>query len=114
MPRPETTSRADEIREQARAQWDRDPAGSSAVAAAGPLGTPESFRLVEADRYRQQPWMHETFGYARFAGQRVLEIGVGLGTDHLQFARCGAITTGIDRTCGVVGTYWMSSNIVDR
>ncbi len=42
--------------------------------------------------------MHGTFGFERFAGKEVLEIGVGLGTDHLQFARAGARMTGIDIT----------------
>jgi len=39
--------------------------------------------------------------FAKFAeskGMRVLEIGVGLGADHQQFAESGAILTGIDIT----------------
>jgi ubiquinone/menaquinone biosynthesis C-methylase UbiE len=83
------------VKEEARAQWSHDPAGSLAVGDE-PLGTPESFARVEAHRYREQPWMHETFDFDRFIGQRVLEVGVGLGTDHLQFARAGALVTGID------------------
>ncbi|MGH2568867.1 MAG: class I SAM-dependent methyltransferase, partial [Bacteroidota bacterium] len=37
-------------------------------------------------------------GFDRFEGKRVLEIGCGLGTDLLQYARGGALVTGIDLT----------------
>ena len=87
---------AEHIRDQARAQWSSDPAGAFVVE--GELGSAESFQAVERYRYREQPWMHDTFRFERFAGKRVLEIGVGLGTDLLQFARSGAETTGIDLT----------------
>jgi ubiquinone/menaquinone biosynthesis C-methylase UbiE len=42
--------------------------------------------------------MHDTFRFEHYDDQRLLEVGVGLGTDHLQFARAGARTTGIDLT----------------
>lgn len=91
------TSWAEEVKAQTRKQWAHDPAGSIA-ADEEPLGTAESFRKVESHRYREQPWMHDTFHFDRFQDQDVLEIGVGLGTDHLQFARVGARLTGIDLT----------------
>lgn len=89
--------RAEEIKRAAQQQWSHDPAGSVAAGDAE-LGTPESFARVERYRYDEQPWMHDTFHYERFADQDVLEIGVGLGTDHLQFGRAGARLTGIDLT----------------
>jgi ubiquinone/menaquinone biosynthesis C-methylase UbiE len=87
----------DPIKREARAQWGHDPAGGLA-AGDEPLGTPESFARVEAYRYAEQPWMHATFEYESWAGKDALEIGVGLGTDHLQFARAGARMSGIDLT----------------
>jgi ubiquinone/menaquinone biosynthesis C-methylase UbiE len=89
--------RAAEIRDAARREWTHDPAGAIGAGDAE-LGTAESFARVERYRYDEQPWMHETFHFDRYAGQRVLEIGVGLGTDHLQFARGGAVMTGVDLT----------------
>jgi ubiquinone/menaquinone biosynthesis C-methylase UbiE len=87
----------DEAKQEARAQWGHDPAGAFA-AGSEPLGTPESFARIEAYRYRAQPWMHETFRFSQWSGSRVLEVGVGLGTDHVQFARGGAEMSGIDLT----------------
>jgi len=87
----------DPVKREARAQWGHDPAGGLA-AGDEPLGTPESFARVEAYRYAEQPWMHATFEYESWVGKDVLEIGVGLGTDHLQFARAGARMSGIDLT----------------
>ena len=50
-------------------------------------------------RYRLEGWM--IFPFARFHESRdksVLEIGVGLGADHQQFAQAGAKLAGIDLT----------------
>lgn len=85
------------IKEAARSQWSHDPAGAFA-AGDEPLGTPRSFELVEQQRHKEQPWMRDTFRFERFAGRQVLEIGVGLGTDHLHLVRAGADVTGIDLT----------------
>lgn len=58
----------------------------------------EYFDAMEAHRYQSQP---DIFGFAQFTryhGKRVLEIGVGSGTDFLQWVRVGAEAHGVDLT----------------
>ena len=82
-------------------QWGADPCGADRET---PFGTPEFFARVEHDRYVDYaPWMKQTIGFDRYAGKRLLEIGFGLGTDHVSFARGGAVCLGIDLTPEHVG-----------
>jgi ubiquinone/menaquinone biosynthesis C-methylase UbiE len=58
--------------------------------------------LTEQERYSTYPWLYEVAEFKKHAGDKVLEIGCGTGADLLQFARHGAIATGIDLTSGHV------------
>jgi len=49
-------------------------------------------------RYALEPYILEFAAFERYRGQRVLEVGVGLGADHEQFAAAGAELSGIDLT----------------
>jgi ubiquinone/menaquinone biosynthesis C-methylase UbiE len=88
----------DEAKQRAREQWQEDPCGA-VYAREEEFGTKEFFDEVERYRYEEYaPWMHDVMGFDQFAGQRLLEVGCGMGTDLLQFARGGAICTGVDLT----------------
>lgn len=83
---------------RAREQWGHDPCGAE-YARGHELGTRVFFDAVERNRYTEYaPWMPKVMGFDRFAGASLLEIGCGMGTDLLQFARGGASCTGIDLT----------------
>jgi len=53
---------------------------------------------TEDYRYKFYPWLYDAAEFRRHIGERVLEVGCGTGTDLLQFARHGAIATGVDIT----------------
>lgn len=54
--------------------------------------------LSEEERYRIYPWLYEAAEFSYHRGERVLEVGCGTGCDLLQFAKHGAVATGVDIT----------------
>ncbi len=60
--------------------------------------TLEYFEEIEEDRYSLQPEIFSFAEFTRWHGKNVLEVGVGAGTDFLQWVRAGAIASGIDLT----------------
>jgi SAM-dependent methyltransferase len=81
-------------RENAVRQWSDHPCGGIT----GDENTLDYFLEVERLRYEAQPWQRSLFRFDDFAERRVLEIGVGLGTDLVQFAKAGALCHGVDIT----------------
>jgi ubiquinone/menaquinone biosynthesis C-methylase UbiE len=60
--------------------------------------TLEYFEELEQLRYSMQPEIHAFAQFSRANGKKVLEVGVGAGTDFLQWVRSGAMAYGIDLT----------------
>jgi SAM-dependent methyltransferase len=54
--------------------------------------------ISEEERYGIYPWLPEAGEFRHHRGERVLEVGCGTGCDLLQFARHGALATGVDIT----------------
>ena len=83
---------------RAREQWGQDPCGAE-YDREHELGTREFFDEVERYRYQEYaPWMPRLMEFEKFRDARLLEVGCGMGTDLLQFARGGARCVGLDLT----------------
>jgi len=70
--------------------WNADPCGTRY------MGSLDDFEAHARARYELEPYIRSFAGFAESAGKRVLEVGVGMGADYLEWLKAGAIATGID------------------
>jgi ubiquinone/menaquinone biosynthesis C-methylase UbiE len=89
------------LKEAVRLHWEADPCGSKLVTAEP--GTAEFYEQMERERYALEPFIRGFAEFERWRDRDVLEVGVGAGTDFVQFARAGANLSGIDLTDAAVG-----------
>lgn len=100
MSTPSQKPGPEELKERVRVFWQAHPCGTKFSDAE--IGTPEFFARVEAHRYEKEWHIPAAADFTNTRGLRVLEIGCGMGTDGAQFAKAGAIYTGIDLTDAAV------------
>lgn len=85
-----------ELKTQVQDFWDADPCGSRY------LGEQGDFEAHARARYALEPYIPAFAGFSESAGRRVLEIGVGIGADYLEWLKAGAQATGIDLSSGSI------------
>jgi ubiquinone/menaquinone biosynthesis C-methylase UbiE len=84
-----------EAKEQVREFWDAAPCGTRDT-----VDLDEFEQHLELERMRdaREPFISDFARFEQARGKELLEVGVGAGTDHLRFARAGAICNGVDLT----------------
>lgn len=87
------------LNDEVKIFWEKEPCGtgSTIVGKLEPL-TLEWFEAIEKYRYEIEPCIYSIAQFSQYYGKKILEVGVGAGTDHLQWARSGAECFGVDLT----------------
>jgi ubiquinone/menaquinone biosynthesis C-methylase UbiE len=86
----------EELKNEVISYWNAQACGT--VATSSSKFTREYFEEIEEYRYKVEPEIFSFAQFSRFYGQKVLEVGIGAGTDFTQWVRAGARAYGVDIT----------------
>jgi ubiquinone/menaquinone biosynthesis C-methylase UbiE len=95
-PIPNTQDNGTAAKQALRNYWEAQACGTQWTASE--KFSPAYFDEIERFRYTTEPFIEPFARFDRARGLTVLEVGVGAGTDFVQWARSGARAHGIDLT----------------
>jgi ubiquinone/menaquinone biosynthesis C-methylase UbiE len=92
MPHPQPTSdlKNPDLKNDVREFWNAEPCGTRY------LEDSETFDSHARARNSLEPYIPEFAQFKSARGLGVLEIGVGMGSDYLEWLKSGAVATGVD------------------
>lgn len=85
-----------ELKKQVHAYWNQASCGTEFIKQ--PKFSPAYFAAIEQFRYTIEPEIFSFAQFTRYHGKKILEVGVGAGTDFVQWVRAGTLAHGIDFT----------------
>ena len=91
-----STTEQGELKGQIHDFWNEVPCGTQF--ANSEVYTKQYYEDIEEHRFSSLPGIFSFAQFTRHYGQKVLEVGVGAGTDFLQWVRAGTQAYGIDLT----------------
>ena len=83
------------LKEAVRQHWNAQPCGTRDLP---PDDRKRFFDELERERYGWEPYIRDFARFPEGRGKKFLEVGVGAGTDFINWVRNGANATGVDLT----------------
>jgi len=74
--------------------------------------TPEAHAAIRSERYRRESHLENVAGFGDHAGQTMVEVGCGVGTDGSRFLEGGARYLGVDQSGVAVQTARETFNVL--
>ncbi len=90
----------EETKDRVRSFWESAPCGTRELLEEE--GSVPYFARLERERDHLEPFIASFARFDAWRGRRVLEVGIGAGTDFVRFVRAGAVATGVDLTAHAI------------